>query len=172
MTPQRLAQSSAYQEVVRGLLRLHRYTVEKQDETPEYDETCAAMEGHWGQLTAAEIERLGGLSKDLYTVSDPPGTQPPETMNSQAQGKLGEAYEARERGEWDRALELLRRLGKLVPAPLLSYLRARIWEDIGDEAVAAIFFDHARRLDPTNENFRADQHIPASAEANGAASDL
>ena len=76
-------------------------------------------------------------------------------MNPQAQGKLGEAYEARERGEWDRALELLRRWGKYVPAPLLSYLRATIWEAAGERPVAAIFFEHACRLDPQNENFQA-----------------
>src|SRR5262249_13774885 len=64
-------------------------------------------------------------------------------------------YEARERGEWDRALELLRRWGKFVPPPLLSYLRARIWEDAGDKPVAVVFFEHACRLDPANENFQA-----------------
>ncbi len=155
MTHRPLPQSPAYQEVVRGLLRLRRYTVAGQDQSPEYHETCATMEGYWGQLTSAENERLSGLSQDLYTVSDPPPAQPPERMNPQAQARLSEAYETRERGEWDRSLELLRRWGKFVPGPLLSYLRARIWEDAGDKAVAAIFFDQAWRLDPSNENMRA-----------------
>jgi tetratricopeptide (TPR) repeat protein len=155
MTPRPLPQSPASQEVLRGLLRLHRYTVEGKDQTQEYHETCAAMESFWGKLTPAENERLSGLSQDLYSVSDPPPGQPQEPMNAEAQAGLSEAYEARERGDWDRSLDLLRRWNAVVPRPLLFYLRARIWEDAGDKAVAAIFFDHAWRLDPSNENMRA-----------------
>lgn len=155
MTPRPLPQSPAYQKVVRGLLRLHRYTVEGKDRTEEYHETCAAMESFWGKLTPAENERLSGLSQDLYSVSDPSTGQPREPMSGEAQAGLSEAYEARERGDWDRSLDLLRQWSAVVPRPLLSYLRARIWEDAGDKAVAAIFFDHAWRLDPSNENMRA-----------------
>jgi tetratricopeptide (TPR) repeat protein len=155
MTQQPLPQSPAYQEVVRGLLRMHKYTVDGQEESEEADALRESMEEPWGRLSAVERERITGLSKDLYTVSGPAPAQAPEPMNPQAQGKLGEAYEARERGEWDRALELLRRWGKFVPAPLLSYIRATIWEDAGDKPVAVIFFEHACRLDPQNENFQA-----------------
>jgi tetratricopeptide (TPR) repeat protein len=155
MTPQPLPQSPAYQEVVRGLLRMHKYTVDGQDESDEADALRELMEEPWQRLSAVERERITRLSKDLYTVSGTLSAQPPEPMNHQAQGKLAEAYEARERGEWDRALELLRRWGKFVPASLLSYLRARIWEDAGDRQIAVIFFEHACRLDPQNQNFRA-----------------
>src|SRR5262245_2491786 len=111
MTPQPLSQSPAYQEVVRGLLRMHQYTVDGQDESDEADALRELMDRPWQKLSAAERERITGLSKDLYAVSGPTPAAP-EQMNPQAQGKLGEAYEARERGEWDRALELLRRWGK------------------------------------------------------------
>ncbi len=155
MTQQPLPQSPAYQEVVRGLLRMHQYTINGKDETDDADALREAMGEPWGLLSVVERERAAGLSKDLYTVSDPPPARPPEPMNPQAQGKLDEAYEARERGEWDRALELLRRWGKFMPAPLLSYLRATIWEGAGDRPVAVVFFEHAWRLDPENENFQA-----------------
>jgi tetratricopeptide (TPR) repeat protein len=155
MPQQPLSQSPAYQEVVRGLLRMHQYTIEGQDESEEADALREAMGEPWERLSAIERERVAGLSKDLYTVSDPPPSQPPQPMNPQAQGKLDEAYESRERGEWDRALELWRRWGKYVPAPLLSYLRAMIWEAAGDRPVAVVFFEHACRLDPQNENFQA-----------------
>jgi tetratricopeptide (TPR) repeat protein len=134
---------------------MHKYTVDGQEESEEADALRESMEEPWGRLSAVERERVAGLSKDLYSVSGPPPSQAPEPTNPQAQSKVGEAYEARERGEWDRALELLRRWGKFVPPPLLSYLRARIWEDAGDKMVAVVFFVHACRLDPQNENFRA-----------------
>jgi tetratricopeptide (TPR) repeat protein len=112
------------------------------------------MNEPWKGLSKLERERVSGLSKDLYEISDRP-VQGPEPMNPQAQGKLSEAYEARERGEWDRALELLRQSGNYVPAPLISYLRGTIWRAAGDAATAAVFFEHASQLDPNNENFQA-----------------
>src|SRR6266446_456167 len=154
MPSQPLSQSPAYQEVVRGLLRMHKYTVEGQDESEEADALRESMGEPWSRLSVVECERVAGLSKDLYTVSDLP-PQTPAPVNPQAQAKLTEAYEARERGEWDGALELLRRWGKYLPAALLSYLRARIWEDAGDPRVSVVFFDHACQLEPQNENFQA-----------------
>jgi tetratricopeptide (TPR) repeat protein len=133
---------------------MHRYTVAGEDESEDADALRDSMEEPWGRLSAVERQRITGLSKDLYDVSGQP-PEPAAPMNPQAQGKLAEAYEARERGEWDRALELLRRWGKFVPPPLLSYLRAGIWEDAGDKQVAVVFFEHACRLDPVNENFQA-----------------
>jgi tetratricopeptide (TPR) repeat protein len=154
MSPQPLSQSPAYQDVVRGLLRMHQYAVAGQDESDAADALRESMGQPWERLSAVERERVAGLSKDLYTITDPPAVGQ-EPMNPHAQGKLGEAYEAREKGEWDRALELLRRWGKYLPAPLLSYLRARIWEEAGDRSVAVVFFEHACQLDSQNENFRA-----------------
>jgi len=133
---------------------MHTYTMAGEDESEDADALRDSMEGPWGRLSAVERQRISGLSKDLYDVSG----QAPESaapMTPQAQGKLAEAYEARERGEWDRSLELLRRWGKFIPPSLLSYLRARVWEDAGDKQVAVVFFEYAWRLDPANENFQA-----------------
>jgi hypothetical protein len=104
-----VVERTAYQETVSGLLRLHRYTLEKRDETGEYHEICAALEGYWGQMTVIERDRTGGLSQDLYTVSGPPPAQL-EPITPEAQGEFGAVYEARERGDWDLALAMLRKL--------------------------------------------------------------
>ncbi len=76
-------------------------------------------------------------------------------MNAQAQAKLLEAFEARERGEWDRALDLLRRWQAYIEPSLVSYLRGSIWLEAGDADTAAIFYRHAYELDPTNGNYHA-----------------
>jgi len=153
-------QSPAFKQVVSGLLRMHQYTVEGQDDSEEADALRQSMDEPWARLTAVERDRITGLSEDLYAITDPPDPSVPLPMNPQAQGKLNEAYEAREHGNWDRALQLLRRWGKYVPAPLLAYVRARIWDSAGVDQVAVLFFEQASRLDPGNENFRT-MHLHA-----------
>ena len=76
-------------------------------------------------------------------------------VNPQAQAKLVEASEARQRGEWDLALDTLRLFGKSIAPAVLSYLRGAIWSEAGDPETAAIFFQHAARLDPNNGVYRA-----------------
>ena len=123
--PQPFPSNPSYQAVIRGLLRMHRLALAGQDESEEAESLRESMNEPWEGLSKLERERVTGLSKDLYEMSDRPA-QGPEPMNPQAQGRLSEAYEARERGEWDRALELLRQCGKYIPAPLISYLRGTI----------------------------------------------
>src|SRR5262249_7463892 len=109
----------------------------------------------WEGLTKAERERVTGLAADLYKVSDPAPVIGLEPMTEEGQGKRAEIYEAQSRGEWDLALNMLRQWGRFVPAPLLAYVRARIWQEAGELPVAAVFFEHALRLDPRNDNYEA-----------------
>ena len=109
--PQPFPSSPSYQAVVRALLRMHGLTLEGKDESEEAESVRESMNESWEGLSEVERNRVTGLSKDLYEISDNPA-RAPEPMNPQAQGKLNEVYEARGRGEWDRALELLRRWGK------------------------------------------------------------
>src|SRR5260370_15902786 len=133
--PRPIPKSPSYQAVIRALLRMHRFTLDGQDESDEVDALRESMNEPWEGLSNAERDRVTGLSKDLYEISDG-AARVTEPMNPQAQGKLNEAYEARERGEWDRALGLLRRWGKYVPPGLLSYLRGTIWRDMGNAELA------------------------------------
>ena len=149
-----IPERTAYQETVSGLLRLHRYTVEKQDKTDEYHGICEALEGYWGQMTPIERERTSGLSQDLYTVSDPPSAKL-EPITPEAQGEFAAVYEARDRGDWDFALVMLRKLEKVVPAPLIAYLRGSIWEGLDNKQVASVFYEQANRLDPENQGIQA-----------------
>ncbi len=154
-TQQHLMQErTPYQETFDGLLRLHRFAVEKQDETAEYHDLCAALEGYWEQMTSVERERTGALSQDLYTVSDPPPKEL-EPMTAAAHGELGEVYEARGRGDWDLALALLRKLDKVLPSPLVAYLRGTIWDGLEEKQVAVVFHERAHELAPDNGGFLA-----------------
>jgi len=144
-----------YLTVIRGLLHMHWLATGGQFESPEADAIRDAMDGPWEGLSEVERKRIGGLSQDLNAILDTEATKPPPEMNPQAQEKLNQAYEARGRGEWDRALELLRRWGKHISPALASYLRGTIWRAAGDAETAAVFFEHASRLEPGNDNYQA-----------------
>ena len=59
-----------------------------------------------------------------------------------------EAIQASQSGDWDTALDLLRRWGKHADPAVLSFLRGRIWEAAGDSETATAFFRHAAQLAP------------------------
>ncbi len=58
-------------------------------------------------------------------------------------------------GEWDRALELLRRWAAFLAPDVVSFFRGRVWLDAGDTETAVLFFEHACRLQPDNGNYLA-----------------
>src|SRR5689334_8260984 len=100
MARQPFAMSPHYLAVLQGLRALHRLTIEDRDDSPEADAVRDATDAPWEALSEVERKRLGGLSEDLYAISDPPAAVP-EVMNPQAQARLNDAYLARERGDWD-----------------------------------------------------------------------
>lgn len=98
--------SQHYRQVVRGFLRLHQLTAEGRDESPDADAVRDSLDLPWRALTENEKEKIQGLSADLFAITDPIAGGALET-NPQAQKSLAEIFEAKQRGEWDRALALL-----------------------------------------------------------------
>jgi len=153
MSPRPLPMSPSYLAMVRGTRDLHQLLAAGKDDSPEADAIRDATDGPWQVLSEAERNRIGGLSEDLYSLVEPPPAALP--MNPQAQAKLSEAFEARHRGEWDRALNLLRRWRAYIDPALLGYLRGSIWLEAGDPATAALFLEHAFALEHGNESYLA-----------------
>lgn len=152
MKPRPLHFSAAYREFASTVRSLHRLAVEGRDESPEADAIREASDLPWDALTEAERERATGLSGDLYSVSEV--AHETEPMNPQAQLKINDFYESRRRGEWDRALKLLRRWYKYIDPPLLAYLRGVTWLEAGDRESAVLFFESARERDPDNPDYQ------------------
>jgi hypothetical protein len=142
-----------YLAMVRGTRELHHLLAEGKDDSPEADAIRDATDAPWQALSEAERDRVRNLSEDLYSLTEPP--PPSQAMNAQAQAKLVEAIVARIQGQFDRALELLRRWRAYIDPGLVSYLRGSIWLDAGDPETAAIFYQHAYKLEPTNGNYQA-----------------
>ena len=154
MSPQPLTMSASYLATVRGLRELHELTATGRLDSPEADAVRDAADAPWGALTEEEKRRISGLSEDLYLITDPAQTAVKE-KNPQSQARLVDVYQARQRGEWDRVFELLRRWGAYLDPSLLSYLRGATWVEAGDPATAAIFYKHASELQPDNGNYLA-----------------
>lgn len=153
MAPKPLTMNPDYLAMVRGTRALHRLSAAGKDESPEADAVRDATARPWESLSEIERQRVGNLSEDLYSLDEPPPVAQPITP--QAQAKLNDAFEARERGEWDRALDLLRRWRAYVDPALVSYLRGSIWLEAGDPETAVLFLEHAARLQPENGNYLA-----------------
>ena len=138
--------SPAYLAYVQGVRELHRLAVAGLDESPEADAVRDATDLPWESLTEIEKKRVSGLSEDLYSISEP-GSSDACERNPETRANLHDFYEARNRGDWDQALEILRRrVDELTPS-LVSRLRATVWTEAGDHASASLFHEHAMQLE-------------------------
>jgi tetratricopeptide (TPR) repeat protein len=153
MPAEPLILSPNYLTVVRGIREMHRLIAAGQADSPAAEALRDATDRPWQALTEVERKRASGLSEDLYSITE--GPPPAWDMNPQAAARLNHAFEARQRGEWDRALELLRKWGAHVAPALVSYLRGSIWIEAGDPHTAVLFYEHASRLQPDNGNYLA-----------------
>src|SRR5437879_828042 len=163
MAPKPLSMNPNYQAMVRGTRELHQLLAAGKDDSPEADAIRDATDGPWEALSEVERNRVRNLSEDLYSLVEPPPAAQP--TNSQVQAKLNAVMEAKQRGEWDKALDLLRQGRAYIDPAEVSYLRGSIWLDAGDAATAALFLEHAANLAPANDNYQMVlQQASASAE--------
>lgn len=142
--------SPTFKLVVQGVLALHRLIEQGQDDSPEADSVRDALDAPLRVLNRTEKDRAQWLSEDLFSVSEPAASTTLNPLNPQALQELMEAIRARDTGEWDRALALLRKWRDHIPPALLSELRGSIWWSAGYSDVAAAFLQHAAELDRTN----------------------
>lgn len=154
MTMPALSGTTSFKRVARGLVALHRLMREGKDDSPEAESIRDGLDAPLRVLNPTEKNRSQWLSEDLYSVGEPPAPPEQYVLNPQAQRQLKEAIEARDAGEWDRALALLRPLKDSIAPALLSFLRGAIWLEAGYPEVAAVFYEHAAESDPTNAKYQ------------------
>lgn len=141
----------ACERAIDGLLRLHDLTAANEDETPQAEVVRSLLEESWASLSETERRQVTGLSKDLYSITDPVAVPLPE--NPQSRKRLNEATVSLTSGDWEGALDLLRRWSRYVQPAELAYRRGRLWQQARYYAVAAVFFQHASEIDPSNGNY-------------------
>ena len=141
-----------YLAMVRGTRELHQLIAAGEDDTPKADAIRDATDGPWETLSEVERNRIRYLSEDLFSLVEPSPT--PQPMTPEAQAHFNQAIEAKQWGEGDRRIDLLRQWCAYIDPALVSYLRGSIWLEAGDPATAALFFEHACKNQPNNENYQ------------------
>jgi hypothetical protein len=136
---QALSNDPAYREAICGLLRLHELFEAGQDESPEADAIRDRLERPWNVLSDVEKERITGLSEDLYSLLDPARERLP--MSPEVERGLSDAIAARDAGDPDHALTLLRHWAKHLDPLKLVYERGRAWEEAGEGEIATLFYE-------------------------------
>jgi tetratricopeptide (TPR) repeat protein len=143
----------SYQKVLDGLLRMHELSAAGDQETEEIKQLREAIDVPYSDLSAQERETIEGLSSDLFDVENI--TAEPVLDHIRPGDQLmAAALQAQDSGKYDEALKLLRE-SKSSPASRIAFLRGRNWSEKGEPKVALLFFNHAAKLDPENDEYKA-----------------
>jgi tetratricopeptide (TPR) repeat protein len=109
------------------------------------DQIRDEMDGPWRGLGAAEIDRLDGLSADLYSLeikNDRPADAPTDEGHALRQN-FQRAFDLK---QWDESLAALRKAARFFSLSDASLARGRIWRGLGDPETAILFYEHAAVL--------------------------
>lgn len=150
--------SPLFLQITRGLVALQTLELRGMSDSQEADAVRDSLDGPLAAAGEAERNRAQWLSDDLYSVGL--SAREPKDRNPQAQSQLTAALEARQAGDWDRALGLLRRWKDYLAPDVLSYSRGSIWLAAGVPEVAGLFLAHARRLAPSEGGYHV-MHLHA-----------
>ena len=151
----RFANNPAYVEYETLLKKLHALIAEGKGQGPEADAVREEMDEPEGRLNRAEINRLKGLSADLYML------QGREVLATDFGPLLGieelrsELSHFQGWNSWDAVLSLLRRRVPSVPDAAVAAARARAYAALGHADTALLFLDFAFKAAPNDPEYRA-----------------
>jgi tetratricopeptide (TPR) repeat protein len=138
-----------FSKYVRLLRDLHEAIREGRDESEPGEAIRDEMDDPGSRLSPAEIDTINGISADFYSlVEEPPVSARPRS--DEIQGDLAEVARRRDTGDYQGALDLLRRRSESLNADELAYHRGLIWKKAGEHEIAALFLRRAAELDPSS----------------------
>ncbi len=120
-------------------------------ESDEAEAIRDQMDFPWRQLSPEEINRVDGMSADLYTLESDSPIQHPEAGGINSAEFAAEIKAARKDGDYDRILSLLRDKPQFISADRAAFLRGWCYEQLGEAETAELFFQNAARLDSAND---------------------
>ena len=146
----RFSDNSAYVVYERLLKELHRYLAAGQNDTPEVDAIHDQMDDLESRLSGEEIERLNGLSADLYMLDGDEILEPATLPTHQLGLSLQASYD---QNNWNQVLRFLRMQNRPLSVDRVAYLRARAYDELGHLDTALVFMGYASEAKPDNENY-------------------
>lgn len=132
----------AYNKYEIGLIQLHQLLAEGKNDTPEIEPIHEELDDCVPYLNSAEVQRLRGLSADLYMIE---GKEIFEKTDLTPEEVKERCAEASRQEDWEGVLALLR-TGKIVSsAPELAALRARLYALLGHAEASRRFQLYAEK---------------------------
>lgn len=138
----------SYVRFVELLRQLHDLIAQGGGDSQEADALRDEMDVHVRHLTEAQVDRVEGLSADLYSLTGNELCAPEHRSNPLSEAELTAAWGVQ---DFDRVLTLLRRPTSFLSADLIAMLRGLCWRQLGDLETALLFYRRACHLDPKNE---------------------
>lgn len=137
---------SRFAEYVNLLLQLHELEAAGQSESEAADAVRDAMDLPWRHLSVKEIDLARGLSSDLFSIGEVPNDV------TVVKNDLEQAIRvAAEKDEYGKALSILRENSSGLPSAFVAHWRGSCWADLRQIDAAVLFFQEARRLQPSND---------------------
>jgi tetratricopeptide (TPR) repeat protein len=150
----RFKDNPAYVEYETLLKRLHRLIAEGQGDSEAADQVREQMDAPEARLNRWEINRLNGLSADLYMLQQAEVLQEPPVARDQEE--LHQQIQEYERwNDWDSVLAVLRRRPALVLEEAVAFTRARAYGALGHDDTALLFFEHGMKRGAASPDLRA-----------------
>lgn len=146
MTEKRFFANRRFLAYVRLLRQLHHLIPRGQDETEQAKAFRERMDVPAGDMTPQEIACLKAISADFYTLSG--SAQKPIPAPADLDDRLREELAAADRGDFVKALELVRQSERYVQPALAAAQRALIWAKAGVRDIAQDFLKRSTDLTP------------------------
>jgi hypothetical protein len=144
MTTQRFFSNPSFLTYARLLRRLHQMIREGTDETEEGELLREQMDEPAEHLTLEEVECLNAISADFYTLGGSPVQHQPTPADMP--DRMKEMSDARDAGDYVKALDLARRNEAYLDPAVLANFRGRVWAEAGENEIAGEFFRRATDL--------------------------
>lgn len=146
--------SHAFDIVARGTIVLHQLIADGKGDEPEADAVRDSLDAPLASLSKSERERARMLSGDLYSFTELKPDRALMVANAEAQAGFQAIYNAKQRRQWDVALDLIRKWQDYLPLVTISFLRGSTWADAGKYEIASAFYAKAADIEP-NGNYPA-----------------
>lgn len=154
----------AFSQVREELLALHDLIIDGKGNSEKANKIRNASDEAWFELEEEQQDIINGLSSDLLDMQKVVEEPKMEVVPPAPQGVF-EAFALMHDGKAIEALDLLRKNKQFKPFSRICYFRGRCWEALREPRTALVFFRHAHRLAPYNEEYEAAE-LGALADAN------
>ena len=144
-TMTKFANNPYYVQYERLLDELSRLMAEGKGETNQADAIRDEMDAPWYKLSQEEIDRLRGVSADLYMIQDEEVYEPYEGTQGELRTALSEALR---RLDYETILSLLRKGTPFLKPAQVAALRGRCYAALGHLETGLLFMRYAAGHEP------------------------